>query len=163
RIIRDGLTSRSSKENPVNEEALFHEALAVPSAERAAFLQKACAGQPELRAGVEALLAAHAASRSLLDKPPRDLAQTVDSDPREPHQGAGRDSAPEPDGPPPQPADTSAYRPDLEPGLVIAGRYALRQKIGEGGMGEVWIANQTEPVKRKVALKLIKTGMDSRA
>ena len=50
-----------------------------------------------------------------------------------------------------------------EPGIVIAGRYTLQEKIGEGGMGEVWVAKQTEPVKRKVALKLIKTGMDSRA
>ena len=46
---------------------------------------------------------------------------------------------------------------------VIAGRYVLQQKIGEGGMGEVWVARQTEPIKRKVALKLIKTGMDSKA
>ena len=51
----------------------------------------------------------------------------------------------------------------FEPGVVIAGRYTLQEKIGEGGMGEVWVAKQTEPVKRKVALKLIKTGMDSRA
>ena len=50
-----------------------------------------------------------------------------------------------------------------EAGAVIAGRYTLQQKIGEGGMGEVWVAKQTEPVKRKVALKLIKTGMDSKA
>ena len=45
--------------------------------------------------------------------------------------------------------------------MVIAGRYTLVEKIGEGGMGEVWVAKQTEPVKRKVALKLIKAGMDS--
>jgi hypothetical protein len=37
------------------------------------------------------------------------------------------------------------------------------EKLGEGGMGEVWVAKQTEPVKRKVALKVIKTGMDSKA
>ncbi len=43
------------------------------------------------------------------------------------------------------------------------GPYELLQQIGEGGMGEVWVAKQTEPVKRKVALKLIKTGMDSKA
>ena len=41
--------------------------------------------------------------------------------------------------------------------------YKITEKIGEGGMGEVWVAKQTAPVKRKVALKLIKTGMDSRA
>ena len=47
-------------------------------------------------------------------------------------------------------------------GTVIAGRYKLIEVIGEGGMGSVYLANQTEPVKRQVALKLIKTGMDSR-
>ena len=50
-----------------------------------------------------------------------------------------------------------------ETGIVIAGHYTLEEKIGEGGMGEVWVAKQTEPVKRKVALKLIKAGMDSKA
>ena len=49
------------------------------------------------------------------------------------------------------------------PGRVIAGRYTLRDVLGEGGMGTVYRADQTEPVKRQVALKLIKVGMDSRA
>ncbi|MEZ6093394.1 MAG: tetratricopeptide repeat protein [Pirellulaceae bacterium] len=48
-------------------------------------------------------------------------------------------------------------------GSVINDRYTLQQKIGEGGMGEVWTAKQSQPVKRKVAIKLIKTGMDSKA
>ena len=48
-------------------------------------------------------------------------------------------------------------------GVVIAGRYTLVERLGEGGMGEVWVAKQTEPVKRNVAVKLIKQGMDSRA
>ena len=48
-------------------------------------------------------------------------------------------------------------------GTVIAGRYTLVEVIGEGGMGSVYLASQTEPVKRQVALKLIKTGMDSKA
>jgi serine/threonine protein kinase/tetratricopeptide (TPR) repeat protein len=48
-------------------------------------------------------------------------------------------------------------------GAVIAGRYTLIESVGAGGMGEVWVADQTEPVKRKVALKLIKSGLDSRA
>src|SRR5690242_5239748 len=47
------------------------------------------------------------------------------------------------------------------PGAVI-GPYKLLQKIGEGGMGVVWMAEQTQPVQRKVALKVIKPGMDSR-
>ncbi len=117
----------------MTEETLFHEALAKPLAERAAFLDKACAGQPELRAAVEALLAAH--------EPPADV----------------------PDRPEPNAASTTDYHPSVAPGGVIAGRYTLVQKIGEGGMGEVWVAKQTEPVKRKVALKLIKAGLDSRA
>lgn len=58
---------------------------------------------------------------------------------------------------------TTDYRREGLAGVVIGGRYTLQEKIGEGGMGEVWVAKQTEPVKRKVALKLIKTGMDSRA
>ena len=45
---------------------------------------------------------------------------------------------------------------------VIADRYKLRQEIGEGGMGTVYLAEQLRPVRRQVALKLIKPGMDSR-
>ncbi len=48
------------------------------------------------------------------------------------------------------------------PSSVIIGRYHLLQKIGEGGMGEVWLAEQKEPVRRRVALKLIKAGMNTR-
>ena len=48
------------------------------------------------------------------------------------------------------------------PGTAI-GPYKLLEQIGEGGMGEVWVAEQVEPVKRRVAIKLIKAGMDSRA
>src|SRR5262245_24555796 len=44
----------------------------------------------------------------------------------------------------------------------MVGRYKLLEKIGEGGFGEVWMAEQREPVKRRVALKIIKLGMDSR-
>ncbi len=47
------------------------------------------------------------------------------------------------------------------PGQVIALRYTLRGVLGEGGLGTVYLAEQTEPVKRQVALKLIKVGMDS--
>jgi tetratricopeptide (TPR) repeat protein len=52
-------------------------------------------------------------------------------------------------------------RPEETAGTVI-GRYHLLQKIGEGGMGEVWLADQKEPVRRRVALKLVKAGMNSR-
>jgi len=147
----------------MNEETIFQEALSRSPEERAAFLEQACAGRPDLRAAAEALLAAHAKPGNVLDKPPADLGQTVNSD-----AGAGQpkhtgEYTPQPDEAPPQPVPTTDYAPKVEPGLVIAGRYTLQQKIGEGGMGEVWVAKQTEPVKRKVALKLIKTGMDSKA
>ncbi len=48
-------------------------------------------------------------------------------------------------------------------GMVLGGRYTLVQKIGGGGMGDVWMAQQTAPVRRTVAVKLIKAGMDTRA
>jgi serine/threonine protein kinase/tetratricopeptide (TPR) repeat protein len=114
-------------------------------AERAAYLERACGGDAELRGRVEALLRANDAAPL---PPPRPGEATIDSDPG---------------GAPRHPVATTDYRLLYEPGLVIAGRYTLVQKIGEGGMGEVWVAKQTEPVKRKVALKLIKTGMDSKA
>jgi serine/threonine-protein kinase len=50
---------------------------------------------------------------------------------------------------------------DPRPGTVIAGRYKLLENIGEGGMGSVWVAEQ-QPIRRKVAIKLIKAGMDSK-
>jgi hypothetical protein len=100
--------------------------LADPAA-RAAYLDRECGGNAELRERVEALLRADA------DEPSR-------------------------------PGPTQDYTvAEPEPGAVIAGRYTLQEKLGEGGMGEVWVAKQTEPVKRKVALKLIKAGMDSKA
>src|SRR5262249_12641398 len=62
------------------------------------------------------------------------------------------------------PDQTAGYAPTSEkPGTIVAGRYKLLEEIGQGGMGTVWGAEQTTPVRRKVALKLIKAGMDSRA
>ena len=59
--------------------------------------------------------------------------------------------------------DTTTDLPGELLGTVIAGKYKLMELIGEGGMGSVWMARQTEPVKRFVAVKLIKAGMDSKA
>ena len=147
----------------MNEETLFHAALARSSLpERVAFLDGACAGKPALRAAVEALLAAHEASGPFLD-PAEELIATIGSDPGSPkvHSSiagtAGGESAQRPA------AVTAEYRSTAAPNVLIAGRYTLQERIGEGGMGEVWVAKQSEPVKRRVALKLIKTGMDSRA
>ena len=65
----------------MTEESLFNEALALSSPERAAFLDAACAGQPQLQAAVEALLAAQERSGNLLGEPPTALGRTVESEP----------------------------------------------------------------------------------
>src|SRR5262245_15182401 len=62
----------------------------------------------------------------------------------------------------PAPAGVTVEQPVPEsPGTAI-GPYKLIEQIGEGGMGTVWMAQQTEPVRRLVALKVIKAGMDSK-
>jgi eukaryotic-like serine/threonine-protein kinase len=122
-------------ETPDPIKALFAAAVALPPAERAAFLERQCAGDPSMRQRLEALLRAHERAGHLLDRP-----------------AAADDAGP-----------TAAYVPSAEVGTIIAGRYKLLEEIGEGGMGDVWVAEQIEPVKRKVALKLIKLGMDSRS
>jgi hypothetical protein len=148
----------------MTEETLFHLALQrTDPVERSAFLEAACYGQSQLRAAVEALLAAHEAPGSLFDRPPAPLAPPADADAGKPPGVATGTYTPEPEETPPPLAATPGYPPHSETGLVIAGRYTLVEKLGEGGMGEVWVAQQTEPVKRQVALKLIKAGLDSRA
>src|SRR5947208_2721423 len=107
--------------------------------ERQAFLDDACARQPELRRQVENLLRLHEGAGSFLEQPAAESPAT----------GALRD-APE-----------HASSPEA-PGALV-GPYKLIERIGEGGMGEVWMAQQTEPVKRLVAVKLIRPGMDSRS
>lgn len=114
---------------------IFLQAIELPAAERAAFAGRECAGDAELSREVAALLDAHAGSDSFLEKPAAALAQTIDT---APSRGG-----------------------DEQPGARI-GPYKLLEKIGEGGMGSVWMAEQQQPVRRLVALKLIKTGMDSR-
>jgi serine/threonine protein kinase len=52
--------------------------------------------------------------------------------------------------------------PSITIGTVIGGRYKLLEAIGEGGMGTVWVAEQTEPVRRKVAIKLVRCSSASR-
>src|SRR5260370_9670218 len=103
-----------------------------PSAQWVALLDEACVNDAELRQQVALLLKAHAEGHGILDR-----------------DEAGR-------------MPTGLYESMSErPGTTI-GPYKLLQQIGEGGMGVVWMAEQTQPVQRKVALKVIKPGMDSR-
>jgi len=132
----------------MTEESLFKAALAKSAAERSAFLEAACAEQPMLRAVVEARLAAHESQSGL-------HGHTVES------SVATGEYTPDADGG--EPAQIfDGCNPEAA-GSVIAGRYKLMKVIGEGGMGSVYLASQSEPVKRQVALKLIKPGMDSKA
>ena len=168
----------------MSDETLFHEALAKPPAERAAFLDAACAGQPELRQAVEALLAAHSDHNRLIDRPAIEMREGEAAPGTPPlknsfaflHEQAGQSLPPleERGTVPPLPLEEQVTVPPdavvaqtasalVGTGAVIAGRYRLETLLGEGGMGAVWIAQQTEPVKRTVALKLIKPGMDSKA
>jgi tetratricopeptide (TPR) repeat protein len=119
--------------DPNQAKAIFLEAIEQHDPARwPAFLDEACAGQPELRRRVEALLQAHREAGTAPD-------QAHAEDP------AGSEE------------DTAAARAG-----DVLGPYKLLEVIGEGGMGAVWMAEQREPVRRKVALKLIKAGMDSR-
>ena len=88
---------------------------------------------------------------------------TIDSASGGPVTEATGVNTPSPDAEPSPIAITAESRGDPALDALISGRYRLQQKVGEGGMGEVWVARQSEPVKRDVALKLIKPGMDSRA
>ncbi|MEJ2581537.1 MAG: hypothetical protein P8127_07860, partial [Acidobacteriota bacterium] len=73
-------------------------------------------------------------------------------------QPTGTYSGPDPDG-----APTASFEATATASRGQIGPYRLLQKIGEGGMGEVWLAEQSAPVKRRVAVKVIKRGMDSKA
>lgn len=115
-------------------EELYLKAIQFPDLiQRAAYLDSACENDHDLRRKVEELLNAHAQVGKFLE---------------------------------PLPQSTQIYSPHgqvpTKEGVLIGNRYKLLEKIGEGGMGEVWMADQTDPVKRRVAVKLIKPGMDSR-
>src|SRR5262245_46421027 len=119
-------------EQPASEKSIFLAAIEIGSAtERAAFLEGVCAGNPPLRAGVEALLRVHAQPQRLLDTP-----------------SGGVPTVAEPQ---------LAERPG-----TVHGPYRLLEPLGEGGVGVVYLAEQQRPVRRMVALKVLKPGMDSR-
>ena len=131
----------------MNELDLFVAAIAIAdSDERAAFLDRECEGNPALRHRLESLLAGNEQSRHPLDHPPSGAESALGLAP------AGAILAP-----------TAAFATKDElAGAVIGGKYTLIEIVGQGGMGSVWRAKQSEPVKRFVAVKLIKAGMDSK-
>src|SRR5262245_37649882 len=128
--------------DPARARAVFlRVARETDSTARAFVLSSECGGDIDLRSAVESLL------QSRMDGEDR---AAPDSDSGSTHVGGI---------PPP------GFSPSVGGGAsaaLFAGRYRLEQKLGEGGMGEVWAAEQQMPVMRPVALKLIKAGLDSR-
>ena len=118
----------------MTERDIFFEALEMATPEaRAAYLQGACGRDVTLRRKVDELLREHFSNDSLLS------GSALDTERR----------------------GIAEFPVEQAPAQMI-GRYKLLERIGEGGFGEVWMAEQREPVKRRVALKIIKLGMDSR-
>ncbi len=114
-------------------EDVFEQALRITDpAERAAYVEAACGGNEELRAEVEALLRAHEEAGSFLKPVPVDSQATLES---------------------PGPIESLGTK---------IGLYKLLSVLGEGGCGIVYLAEQERPVRRRVALKVIKPGMDTK-
>jgi serine/threonine protein kinase/tetratricopeptide (TPR) repeat protein len=128
-----GVEGGNMTEQHSSERSIFEAAIDIGSTEeRVAYLDRACGSNDGLRKEVEALLAVHDRMGGFHPVTP----------------------APSPVGTVDEPTVTE------RPGAVI-GPYKLLQQIGEGGMGVVYMAEQERPVRRKVALKIIKPGMDS--
>ena len=119
---------------PPREEALFQLAPEKPAEKRPAFLDAVCEGDAALRSRLDALLAAHEQPDLLLETQAQPV-RTIKLD--------------------------LAHAPDEAVGQTL-GRYKLLERVGEGGCGVVYVAEQTEPVRRRVALKVIKLGMDTK-
>ena len=117
------------------EDWIVREARKRPLAERSSFLDGACAGDKSLRKRLEGVLAAPDPSERAIPQETEVAQPTLRTD--------------------------LADGPDEAVGHTI-GRYKILQKIGEGGCGAVYMAEQAEPVRRRVALKVIKLGMDTR-
>ena len=113
---------------------IFMEAVQLPGEERMAFLDRACVGDEGLRQKIEALLRSNDRAGDFLKEPP-----TGSISERRAKVTAGE-----------------------RPGDRI-GHYKLLQQIGEGGGGVVFMAEQEQPVRRRVALKIIKPGMDTKS
>src|SRR5690348_5622962 len=124
------------KADAEREAALFDAAAKLSGRERAMFLDGACHGEPALRARLDALLAAHEQHEGALAETTSAAAATVK-------------------------IEFASEPPTQSIGQKI-GRYKILERVGEGGCGVVYVAEQTEPVRRRVALKVIKLGMDTK-
>jgi len=111
---------------------IFSEAIDKKGPDRECYLNEVCGKDLDLKAKVEALLGAHEEAGDFLESPILDLGMTLGDSPLA--EGIG----------------------------TVIGRYKLLERIGEGGFGVVWAAEQKKPVKRRVALKIIKLGMDTK-
>jgi eukaryotic-like serine/threonine-protein kinase len=119
---------------PKRDVVIFTEAVRLPSHERAAYLDRACGGDAKLRQQIEALLQTQAGVGDFLEQSPQKVT----------------------------PQTRLGVPAGEKPGDHI-GRFKLLEQIGEGGCGIVFMAEQEEPVRRRVALKIIKPGMDSKS
>ena len=124
-------------------ERVCQAALDLPLSERAAYLEAECAGDVALRREAEALLARERQAENYLEVPAFEVAANA----------IGRTSLSE---------GLLPFGPSEAAAGAAIGAYHLLEPIGQGGMGEVWLAEQKEPVHRRVAIKLIKAGMDTR-
>jgi serine/threonine protein kinase/Flp pilus assembly protein TadD len=144
-------------------------------AERAAFLARACGEDRELRERVEALLREQEQLGSFLERPAEGIGETRTFTPTQGDEAAARrelvpGNFPESVAPDSPAAALERFQEALggvraavaeAPGCCI-GPYRLLEQIGEGGFGIVFMAEQTQPLRRKVALKVLKPGMDTR-
>src|SRR5436190_7273935 len=125
------------------EVAVFDKVRRLARADRAAYLDATCAGDEALRQRVEQLLLSSEEAGDFLHEPAVGAQRTADA-----------------------PASPNDAQKDVESAKKVGervGRYKLLQQIGEGGCGVVYMAEQEEPVRRRVALKLIKLGMDTKS
>ena len=129
---------------PDREVAVFAAVVTLAADQRAAYLDQACAGDNALRLKIEALLRVHDDVGDFLESPAE--------------AAAPRTNPAAPSGPRGTMLRQSRSRRKTRRAI---GRYKLREKIGEGGCGVVYVANQEEQVRRRVALKVIKLGMDT--
>ena len=110
-------------------EQLYHAALAHEESERGAFLEKACSGDERLLQEVQSLIHHDKLAEDFLGYPTVEMVARPSS------------------------------KTSLEPGLLFEHKFRLVRKLGEGGMGQVWLAEQINPVRRQVALKFLRSGI----